>query len=70
MGQGITPGAEPSSDEQKELEEFGEDGVGHLSPRCLMMVMLVGLYSFNMYIVQTRFLSALAPMLTEKMKRL
>jgi len=25
-----TPGAEPSSDGQKELEEFGEDGVGHL----------------------------------------
>jgi len=29
MGQGITPGAEPNSDGQKELEEFGEDGVGH-----------------------------------------
>jgi len=42
MGQGITPGAEPSSKEQKELEEFGEDGVGHLralSPRCQMVMM-------------------------------
>jgi len=30
MGQGIAPKAEPSSDGQIELEEFGEDGVGHL----------------------------------------
>jgi len=40
MGQGITPGAEPSIDGQKELEEFGEDGVGHLralSPWCMMI---------------------------------
>jgi len=44
MGQGVTPGAEPSSDEQKVLEEFGEDGVRHLralSPRCLMMMMMM-----------------------------
>jgi len=30
MGQGVTPGAEPSSNGQKELEEFGEDG--HQTP--------------------------------------
>ena len=41
MGQGVTPGTEPSSDGQKALEEFGDDGVGHLlalSPWCLMMM--------------------------------
>jgi len=41
MGQGTTPGAEKSSDGQKELEKFGEDGVEQiraLSPRCLMMM--------------------------------
>jgi len=41
MGQGITPGTEPSSNGQKEPEEFGEDGIGHLwalSPRCQMMM--------------------------------
>jgi len=34
----------PSSDGQKELEEFGEDGVRHLwalSPRYLMMMMMM-----------------------------
>jgi len=30
MGQGVGPGAEPCSDGQKELEEFGEVGVQHL----------------------------------------
>lgn len=41
MTKGITPGAEKSSDGQKELEKFGEDGVEQiraLSPRCLMMM--------------------------------
>ena len=32
MGQGVTPGAEPSSDGQKELEELGEDGIGQGRP--------------------------------------
>jgi len=44
MRQGIPPGAELSSNGQKELEEFGEDGVRHLramSPRCLMMMMMM-----------------------------
>ena len=44
MGQSITPGAEPSSNGQKELEEFGEVGVRHLrapSPRSLMMMMMM-----------------------------
>ena len=44
MGQGVTPEPEPGSDGQKELEEFGEDGVGHLralSPQCLMMMMMM-----------------------------
>jgi len=47
MGQGITPGAQPSSNGQKEMEEFCEDGVGHLrgvravSPLCLMMMMMM-----------------------------
>lgn len=41
MGQSVTPGAEPSCDGQKELEDLDEDGIGHmrvLSPRCLMMM--------------------------------
>jgi len=41
LGQGVTPGAEPSGDGQKELEELGEDGIGHLrtlSQQCLMMM--------------------------------
>jgi len=43
MEQGIIKGAKPSSDGQKELEEFDEDGVGHLralSRRCLMMMII------------------------------
>jgi len=39
IGQGITPGAEPSSDGEKELEEFGEYSVSHLWAPSLMMVM-------------------------------
>jgi len=30
LRKGVTPGAEPSSDGQNELDEFGEDGIGHL----------------------------------------
>lgn len=30
MGQSVTPGTEPSSEGQKELEGFGEDDVRHL----------------------------------------
>jgi len=45
LEKGIIPGVEESrSDGQKELEELGEDGIGHLralSPRCLMMMNLV-----------------------------
>jgi len=42
--QSNTSGAEPSSDEQKELEKLAEDGIRHLralSTRCLMMVVMV-----------------------------
>jgi len=42
LRQGVTPGAEPSSNGQKELEDLGEDGTGclrALSPWCLMMMM-------------------------------
>jgi len=41
MGQGVTPLAEPSNNEQKELEEFGEDGLRYLralNKWCLMPI--------------------------------
>ena len=41
LRQGVTPGAELSSNGQKDLKELGEDGIGHLrvlSPLCLMMI--------------------------------
>jgi len=51
MGQGVTPGAEPRCDGQKALEDFGEDGVGHLRaliPWCLMMMMMMMMMMMNM----------------------
>ena len=54
MGQGITLGAEPSSNGQKALEEFDKDGVGHrraLSPQCLMMMMMMMMIHTHTYIL-------------------
>src|SRR6218665_1195424 len=50
MGQGVASGAEPSSDGQKVLKEFGEDGVRYLqslSHWCLMMMMMMMIEGYS-----------------------